>query len=104
MKNKNLWMVWLPSMAIGLLCLIPELSFAQVIGGGGDFQNKMGSLQNSLLHDILPILATLGLTYSAFLAYAGDASAKPKMILIGGASIAAFVGPSIIQFLKSVLG
>ena len=96
-------MVWPVLLVVGFLCLIPELSFAQVVGGG-DFQSKMSGLQNSLLHDVLPILATLGLTYSAFLAYAGDASAKPKMILIGGASIAAFVGPSLIQFLKGILG
>ena len=87
-------------LVAGLVYFVTEVAFAQFTGG---FESKMAGLQQNLLDKVLPLLATLGLIYSAFLATTGDANAKGRMILIAGASIAAFVAPSFIAFLKGVL-
>jgi hypothetical protein len=82
-----------------LFQLFPDLSFAY---GGSGFENKMESINSSLITKILPLLSVLGLVYSAILAIQGDGDAKGKILMVMIASVVGFMAPLIIEWLKSI--
>lgn len=77
-----------------------EVAMAQFSGGG--LEAKVNGITNSLIHFVLPAASVFGLIYSAILAASGDASAKSRMLLVGIASIAGFLAPMIIGWLKGL--
>ena len=87
----------------GFMIFFPELSFAQVIGGGG-FEGKLQNLTNSIINVILPAVSILGLVYAAILAVTGDGAARQRMIFVVIASIVGFLAPIIIGWFKSAAG
>jgi type IV secretory pathway VirB2 component (pilin) len=70
---------------------------------GGSFESKMGNLQSSLINTIMPIMAILGLVWAGILAATGNETAKGKILLVIVGSIAAFLAPHIIGWLKGVV-
>jgi type IV secretory pathway VirB2 component (pilin) len=86
---------------VGVMFLVPELSFAAVAGG---FESKMNNLQNNLINVVMPLMAILGLVYAGILAATGNESARGKIILVLFGSIMAFLAPHVIGWIKAILG
>ena len=104
MTNKYIGLGCLILGVMGVVCLFPEMSFAQGFGGGSGFESKISGLTNQLITIVMPAIATLGLVYAAFLASTGDPSAKPRMVAVIVASVIAFLAPVIIRWLQAAAG
>ena len=91
------------AIVLGLMILVPEISMAQVIGGG-DLKGKVDGITKGITNFLLPAVSILGLVYSAILAASGDSEAKSRMVLIMCASIVGFLAPLIIRWLQGLAG
>jgi hypothetical protein len=87
---------------VGLLMVIPDLAFAQLVGGGGDLESRVQGVTSGLLTFILPAASCIGLIYSAILAATGDASARQRMVLVAVTSVIGMMAPLIIRWLQGM--
>ncbi len=99
-NRRELWTFTVLGVLAAIIMLFPELSFAQF--GGSGFEDKIRSINSSLITRILPLLSVLGLIYASVLAINGDEGAKGKIMMVLIASVVGFLAPTIIEWLKGL--
>ena len=96
---KRGWLVLGLIVLACIICLLPEVTFAQA----SSFDSKVDSLTSMIVGKILPAVAVFGLVYAAILAAAGDESSKKRMVLVVVASIVGILAKFIVPMFQSAV-
>lgn len=82
--------------------MVPEVGDAAIVGG--QFETKVGNLQDKLINTVLPLMSIFGLVLAGIYAAIGKEDAKNKIVVILAGSTIGFLAPHIIGWLKGILG
>ncbi len=93
LKKEN--MIFLFLVVLGVALFSPEV-FASV-------ESTLESIQSRLTGSVLPLVAILGLLYSAFSFVVGSANAKHHLVLAIIGAVVGFGANSILNFVKSMV-
>ena len=83
-----------------LFFFVPEEVWA--LAGVGNFESKLDNLNKNLVSRLLPLVATCGLVYAAFLMAIGSPEARSKALAVIGGSILGFLAPALMKWLSGV--